>query len=108
MDERHYITVEEEQAEQAKSKAAEGFAAFLSQWNLEAFPGQLNLETVPACDAGMRLLYAFALAQPKVFDLIKSRGFIADEPRLKNSPHWRAFSEHVQTCPKCNEIGASH
>jgi hypothetical protein len=95
MDERYYITVEEEKAQQAKNADAEGYPAFLRQWSIDEFP---------ACDVGMRLLYAFALAQPAAFDLVKPRGFVADEPRLKNSPHWRAFADHVNMCPKCNEV----
>jgi len=95
MDERHYTTVEEETAEQARVVEANAYPAFLSQW---------TPQNAPACDVGMRLLYAFALAQPAAFDLVKPRGFVADEPRLKNSPHWRAFSDHVNTCPKCNEV----
>ena len=96
MDERHYITVEEEKAQQAKTAQPEGYADFLSQW---------RIDSIPACDAGMRLLYEFATSQPASFAWLMPRGFIADEPRMKNSAQWRAFSDHMRTCPNCNEAG---
>ena len=96
MEERHYVPVEEEQAAREAQATDFEYKAFLSGWT----PG-----TAPACDEGMRLLYAFAKAQPAAFEMVSPRGFLMDEPRLGNSRYWRAFASHVTACEDCNESG---
>ena len=71
---------------------------------LREFVGQWSLDDIPACDVGMSLLFDFAEAHPGVYRLAFVRGLIGDpHPMAKNLRKWKAYAEHVSSCPNCNE-----
>lgn len=97
METRHYITLEEEHAEKARAAQAEVLAAFpdfISQW---------SMDDMPACETGMHLLHEFSLAQPSSFALVKRFDFVGDDRRIAASQKWKAFLNHRNDCPDCNE-----
>lgn len=72
---------------------------------LREFVGQWELEDIPACNQGMSLLMDFAEAHPNAYHLALVRGLGGSpHPIVKALPKWKAYAEHVSTCPKCNEI----
>jgi hypothetical protein len=90
------ISVQAEQAARLKTETAARFSEFVSQW---------TMETMPACDEGMRLLLQFADAHPNAYRLAEQRGFTEmTHPMFRTLAKWRAYADHVSTCQKCNEV----
>jgi len=90
------VSVQYEEATRLKGESAARFNEFISQW---------TMETMPACDDGMRLLLQFADAHPNAYRLAEQRGFTEmTHPMFDMLAKWRAFAQHVSTCPKCNEV----
>jgi hypothetical protein len=90
------VSVQDEEATRLKTATAARFNEFISQW---------NMETMPACDDGMRLLLQFADAHPNAYRLAQQRNFTEmTHPMFNALAKWRAYAVHVSACPKCNEV----
>ncbi len=73
--------------------------------NLADFIAQWDLEAIPACEEGMKLLQQFAEKHPDVYQSLRPEDFIElNNPRLSDIPEWNAFAGHCSTCEDCNEI----
>ena len=60
---------------------------------------------IPACPAGMALLKAFADGYPRSFEFLRPEDFInLDSDSFFGIQEWKAFTEHVIACPRCNEV----
>jgi len=63
------------------------------------------MDNVPACDEGLALLKVFADAHPGAYHLAAQRGFMdPTHPMFAQLFMWKAYAQHVSTCPKCNEV----
>jgi hypothetical protein len=90
------VSAQDEEATRLKGEAAARFNEFISQW---------TLETMPACDDGMRLLLQFSDAHPSAYRLAEQRGFTEmTHPMFGMLARWKAYADHVSTCQKCNEV----
>jgi hypothetical protein len=90
------VSVQDEEATRLKTEATARFNEFISQW---------TMETMPACNEGMALLLQFADAHPSAYRLAEQRGFTEmTHPVFDMLAKWKAFANHVSTCPKCNEV----
>jgi hypothetical protein len=90
------VPVQDEAAARLKTETAARFNEFISQW---------TLETMPACNDGMRLLLQFADAHPAAYRLAQQRNFTEmTHPMFNTLAKWRAYAVHVSSCPKCNEV----
>jgi len=59
----------------------------------------------PACPKGMAILKAFADGYPRSFEFLHSEDFINLDPdSFLGIAEWKAFTEHVIACPRCNEV----
>jgi len=76
-------------------------AEFDSKWRLivgESFG-------LPACPDGMMILKAFADEYPRSFEFLRQEDFInLDSDSFVGIQEWKAFTEHVIVCPRCNEV----
>lgn len=92
-----FISVDEEMAAEQRLADEASYKEFVAQW---------DTENIPACDEGMRLLKAFSDAHPSAFQLARKVNFIdPPHPMFRALKRWHAFTEHVSSCPKCNEAG---
>ena len=71
------------------------FEAFLEQW---------DLEPIPACEEGMRLLHQFWEKHPDSYAYLRPQDFVElNSPAFSGIPEWDAFAHHFATCRNCNE-----
>lgn len=90
------VSIQDEEAARLKAEGAARFNEFISQW---------TMETMPACDDGMKLLLQFADTHPNAYRLAQQRNFAEmTHPMFDMLAKWKVFAEHVSTCPKCNEV----
>ena len=76
------VSIQDEQAARLKGEAAARLNEFISQW---------TLETMPACDDGMKLLLQFADAHPNAYRLAEQRGFTEmTHPMFNTLAKWTA------------------
>jgi hypothetical protein len=93
MDEQLIIPASEEAAAQKLEADKAALRAFVGNW---------TMETMPACDEGMKLLWRYAVANPTAYELALQRRFL-DPPPMARTKLWQAFAEHASTCADCNE-----
>jgi hypothetical protein len=109
-DTRKIIPIDEHRATDAatieKEQWAQGFKAFMSQWNFEEQPGVLNLESVPACPEGLQLLYYFSIKYPTAYEIARARRYQDPPPAVTRTVGWKAYCDHVSGCFDCQEGGA--
>lgn len=76
---------------------------------LDSFASQWELEDLPACEVGLRILKKFAEVQPTAFETAMRFGLVEvpklNDPIFSMIPEWQPFLEHVESCPWCNETG---
>ena len=59
---------------------------------------------IPPCPEGLALLKAFADRYPKSFEFLRPKDFFNLDPEsFFGIQEWKAFTEHVIACPRCNE-----
>lgn len=71
------------------------FATFLEQW---------DLESIPTCEEGMRLLYQFSEKYPGSYAYLRPQDFVElNNPAFSDIPEWDAFAQHAANCQSCNK-----
>ncbi len=64
---------------------------------------------MPACPEGMVLLNTWVDSNPSnVNQLQNIHRADLDTKEQDEDPLWRAYAEHVSTCPNCNETKVMH